>query len=405
MSKAPRSLTAFRDWGTDESGTHIMHVDMDAFYAMCELRSRPELRGKPVIIGAYDKGVVLAATYEARAFGVKSAMPMVTARRQCPTAVIIEPNFSVYAQTSEAVMEMISEITPIVEQISIDEAFLDLSGARRRLGPPTEIGARLRERVSTELGVTCSVGIAKNKFLAKLASTHAKPDGLLLVPAEATIPFLRTLPAGALWGVGDKTQEALARWGIETVAQIADADLATLTAAIGKANGSHILDLAWGRDPRPVVPVTRERSISNETTFDTFQHSREAVEARLLELCDKVAGRLRRQGYAAKTIALKVRTSDFHTLTRSRTIDSPTDLARELYRVARELFAAVDLKGLPVRLIGVRADGLVEREGLVEQLTLLEAAAERPTQFRDAELALGAVRDKFGNRSVHLGVR
>ena len=403
MSKAPRSATANRDWGSDESGTSIMHVDMDAFFALCELARRPELRGLPVIVGGRGRGVVLAATYEARAFGVRSAMPMTRAVRLCPQAVIVPPDHRRYVEVSRSIMETMSEITPIIEQISIDEAFLDVSGARRRLGPPTAIGARLRAHVAATHQVTCSVGIAKNKFLAKLASTHAKPDGMLLVPAEASVPFLRTLPVGALWGVGEKTEAALARWGITTVAQLADTDVATLQAAVGRVHGAHLHDLAWGRDPRPVVPATHERSIGNETTFGADEHDREAVEARILELSDKVAGRLREQGYVARTIELKVRTSDFGTLTRSRTLDAPTDVAREIYRTARELYAGVDLRGLPVRLVGVRAQNLHERSGHAEQLTLEVASSERPDQQREAELALDAVRSRFGSRAIGLG--
>ncbi|GAB2454755.1 DNA polymerase IV [Xylanimonas ulmi] len=403
MSKAPRSATANRDWGSDESQTSVMHVDMDAFFALCELARRPELRGLAVIVGGRDRGVVLAATYEARAFGVRSAMPMASAMRLCPQAVVVPPDHRRYSDVSRSIMATMEEITPIVEQVSIDEAFLDVSGARRRLGPPTVIGARLRAHVQAAHGVTCSVGIAKNKFLAKLASTHAKPDGMLLVPAQASVPFLRTLPVGALWGVGEKTEAMLARWGITTVAQLADTDVATLQAAVGRVHGAHLHDLAWGRDPRPVVPTSHERSIGNETTFGADQHDPRAVEVRVLELCDKVAGRLREQGVVTRTVALKVRTSDFRTLTRSRTLDGPTDLARDLYQVGRELLAAVDLRGLPVRLVGVRAENLQPRAGLPEQLTLDEASAERPSTRREAEVALDAVRQRFGSRSIGLG--
>ncbi len=403
MSKAPRSATANRDWGSDESGTSIMHVDMDAFFAMCELARRPELRGLPVIVGGRGRGVVLAATYEARAFGVRSAMPMTAAMRLCPQAVIVPPDHRRYTDVSRSVMATMAEITPIVEQISIDEAFMDVSGARRRLGPPTAIGARLRAHVQAVHGVTCSVGIAKNKFLAKLASTHAKPDGMLLVPQEASVPFLRTLPVGALWGVGEKTEAMLARWGITTVAELADTDVPTLQAVVGRVHGAHLHDLAWGRDPRPVVPTNRERSIGNETTFGSDQHDLTAVEARLLELCDKVAARCREAGVVTRTVALKVRTSDFRTLTRSRTLDGPTDVARDLYRVARELLASVDLRGLPVRLVGVRAENLQDRAGFAEQLTLDEASAEKPSARREAELALDAVRERFGSSAIGLG--
>jgi DNA polymerase-4 len=382
-----------------------MHVDMDAFFASCELTRRPELRGLPVIVGGRERGVVLAATYEARAFGVRSAMSMASALRLCPQAVVVPPDHRLYHDVSRSIMEMLGQITALVEQVSVDEAFLDVSGARRRLGAPTVIGARLREAVRARHGVTCSVGIAQNKFVAKLASTHAKPDGMLLVPADATVAFLRTLPVGALWGVGEKTEQALARWGITSVAQLADTDVATLQAAVGRVAGAHLHDLAWGRDPRPVVPGREERSIGAETTFAQDLWDLRAVEEHVLALADKVAARLRGQGVVGRTVAVKVRTSDFRTLTRSRTLSGPTDVAREIYLVARELLGAADLRGLPVRLVGVRMENLSPRTGLAEQPTLEEAASPRGEARREAELALDAVRQRFGSGSISLGTR
>lgn len=403
MSRGPRSAEAFRDWGSDESGTSVLHVDMDAFFASCELVRRPELRGRPVIVGGRERGVVLAATYEARAFGVRSAMSMAAGLRLCPQAVVVPPDHRLYHDVSESVMELLSTITPIVERISVDEAFLDVSGARRRLGPPTRIAARLREQVRAELGITCSVGVAQNKFVAKLASTHAKPDGMMLVPADATVSFLRTLPVGALWGVGEKTEAALARWGITTVAELADTDVPTLQAAIGSVAGAHLHDLAWGRDPRPVVPGHEERSVGAETTFERDLWDLDEVEQRMLLLADRVAARMRHQGVVARTVAVKVRTSDFRTLTRSRTLAGATDVAREIYLVARELLRAADLRGLPVRLIGVRGENLQVRSGLAEQVTLDEAVDPRQEARREAELALDAVRERFGSSAITLG--
>ncbi|CAM3525488.1 DNA polymerase IV [Isoptericola cucumis] len=403
MSRGPRAPGAFRDWGSDESGTSVLHVDMDAFFASCELARRPELRGRPVIVGGQGRGVVLAATYEARAFGVRSAMSMAAALRLCPHAVVVPPEHGLYQQVSESVMGMLGEITALVERVSVDEAFLDVSGARRRLGSPTEIGARLRERVQARHGITCSVGVARNKFVAKLASTHAKPDGMMLVPADATVAFLRTLPVGALWGVGDKTEQALARWGITTVAELADTDVPTLQAAVGSVSGAHLHDLAWGRDPRPVVPGHEERSIGAETTFAHDLWDIGAVEKRVLELADRVAARLRHQGIVARTVSVKVRTSDFRTLTRARTLSTPTDVAREVYLVARELLAAADLRGLPVRLVGVRGENLQVREGLAEQQTLEESLDARHDARREVEVTLDAVREKFGRSAIRLG--
>lgn len=250
--------------------------------------------------------------------------------------------------------------------------------------------------------MTCSVGIAKNKFLAKLASTHAKPDGLLLVPAEASVPFLRTLPVGALWGVGEKTEERLAQWGITQVAQLADLELPVLQSILGEAAGAHLHQLAWGRDARAVVASGREeKSIGNETTFGTDQFDRAVVTRRVLRLCDKVAGRLRRHGLVAGTVALKIRTSDFHTINRSRSLAEPADTAHALFAAVGPLLDAADLGNLPIRLVGVRAESLQERAGLPEQVTLDEAIA--PSQIRAAELALDAIRERFGEQSISLG--
>jgi len=402
MSKAPRAAAAKRDWGSDESQTSIMHVDMDAFFAACELARRPELWGLPVVVGGEDRGVVLAATYEARAFGVRSAMPMAWARQACPQLIVVHPDYKLYQEVSHSVIAMMREITPTVEVVSIDEAFLDVSGARRRLGPPTVIGSALRARVRQTHGVTCSVGIAKNKFLAKLASTQAKPDGLLLVPAAASVPFLRTLPVGALWGVGEKTEARLAQWGITQVAQLADLELSVLQTIIGKAAGAHLHRLAWGQDDRAVTASPHvEQSIGKEVTFDVDQFDRDVVTRCVLGLCDKVAGRLRRHGLVAGTVALKVRTSDFRTLSRSKALSAPTDTAHDLYATAAALLAGVDLGGLPVRLVGVRAENLQKRAGLAEQTTLDEAVS--PSQIRAAELALDAVRRRFGEQAISLG--
>lgn len=380
-----------------------MHVDMDAFFASVELARNPHLAGRPVVVGGAERGVVLAASYEARAFGVHSAMPMAIARRRCPQAIVVPPDHRRYAGVSRSVMSILGEVTAIVEQVSVDEAFLDLSGARRRLGPPTTIGAALRARIQREHGVTCSVGIASTKFVAKLASTHAKPDGMLLVPAEATVGFLRTLPVGALWGVGEKTEEVLARWGITTVEQLADTDVRVLQTAVGKVIGAHLHDLAWGRDPRPVQPYRAERSIGAESTFGEDQVDLAVVQDKVLHLADQCASRLRHQGMLARTISVKVRTSDFRTLARSRTLVSPTDVAREIFLVARELVAGVDLRGLPVRLVGVRAEGLVDRVDAALQPTLEDAVGEAPEIRRRAEQAVDDVRGRFGHSAIRFG--
>jgi len=400
MSRGPRSAEARRDWGREEDGCSILHVDMDAFFASVELARRPQLRGLPVVVGAAQRGVVLAATYEARAYGVHSAMPMSTALRLCPQAVVVPPDHHTYREVSAGVMQVLGDVTALVEQVSVDEAFLDVGGARRRLGPPTAIAAHIRRRVREAYGITCSVGIAATKFVAKLASGHAKPDGVLLVPKAVTVDFLRVLPVAALWGVGERTEAALARWGIRTVAELADSDVETLQRAVGKVAGAHLFDLAWGRDPRPVVPYREEKSIGAEETFAVDVADLEVVQAKALELADRCATRLRARGLVARTVGIKVRTSDFRTLTRSRTLVTPTDVSREIYLAARELLAGADLGGLPVRLVGVRAEGLSEAATTVRQPTLEESLADMEEPRREAERAVDLVRQRFGRAAI-----
>ena len=394
-----------KDWGEDDAGCGILHVDMDAFYASVELTRRPELRGRPVVVGGEGRAVVLAATYEARAFGVHAAMPMAHARRLCPAAVVVPPDHRRYREVSERVMDVLREVTPLVEQVSVDEAFLDVSGARRRLGSPAAVGAVIRSRVRAQEGLACSVGVASTKFVAKLASGLAKPDGMLLVPRASTVEFLHALPVSALWGVGDRTQEALARWGISTVAEVARSDVATLQRAVGRAAGAHLHDLAWGRDPRPVTPERQEKSVGAETTFEVDLRDPAAIEQHVLAMADRCAGHLRAKGLLARTVSLKVRTSDFTTATRSRTLPEPTDLAADVFSAARSLLAGMDLDGRAVRLVGVRVEGLVRRDG--RQPTLEEAAAAAPDDGgparRRAEAAIDEVRHRFGAGAVVRG--
>ncbi len=252
----------------DDRGCTVLHVDMDAFYASVELRSRPELRGLPVIVGGGgSRGVVLSATYEARRHGVASAMPMMRARRLCPSAVVLAPDHRAYADVSAGVMEVFRSVTPLVEPLSLDEAFLEVSGAARRLGGARAVGEWIRATVQDEQGITCSVGVASTKFVAKLASARCKPDGLLVVPADGAVAFLHPLPVAALWGVGEKTEEVLLRLGLRTVGDIAHTPLATLQRALGPATGAHLSALSWGRDERRVVPVEPDKSIGAEETF------------------------------------------------------------------------------------------------------------------------------------------
>ena len=398
MSRRPVLRGGRPSWGEDDEGCSILHVDMDAFFASVELARRPQLQGRAVIVGGEARSVVLAATYEARAFGVHSAMPMSVARRLCPQAVVVPPDHAAYRAASAAVMTLLRDVTALVEQVSVDEAFLDVSGARRRSGSPTAIAEALRARVRQETGLPCSVGVASTKFVAKLASGFAKPDGLLVVPRAATVPFLHSLPVEALWGVGERTREALARWGILTVAQLAEADVAVVQRAVGAAAGAHLHDLAWGKDPRPVVPEHTEKSIGAETTFDVDTRDLAVIEAQLLALADRTAGQLRARGLVSRTVSIKVRTSDFRTMSRSRTLSAPTDVAREIHLAARALLAATELGGLAVRLIGVRAEGL--SEVAARQLTLEEAVDDSLGARRRAEQAMDEVRHRFGTSAV-----
>lgn len=384
-------------FGADDAGCTILHVDMDAFYASVSLRARPELHGTPVIVGGGGgRSVVLSATYEARALGVHSAMPMSRARRIAPQAVVIEPDHRAYAQVSRNVMALFESITPMVEPLSLDEAFLDVSGAMRRLGSPTAIGELIRARVHDEQQITCSVGVASTKFVAKLASTQSKPDGLLVVPADRVIDFLHPLPVGTLWGVGEKTEEHLARLGLRTVADIANTPLATLQRALGQASGTHLHELSWGRDPRPVTPHEPEKSVGNEETFEHDIDDPVIIHAHLLRLSDQVAGRLRAAGYVGRTVSLKVRFADFSTITRSRTLTHSTDVGKEIYDTVRGLYESLGLQRVRIRLVGVRMEGLADAQGAPQQLLLGEPEHGR----REAEVAVDALRARYGSAAV-----
>lgn len=285
----------------------ILHVDMDAFFVSVELLDSPRLKGVPVIVGSTaTRSVVLSGSYEARAFGVKSAMPMAVARRLCPHAVIIEPHQEKYRQMSQRVMDIFDQITDLVEPLSVDEAFLDVRGAVRRLGSPESIGHLIRSRVEAELGITASVGIASSKFVAKIASTRAKPDGLLLIPKAETLHYLHSLPVSALWGVGAKTQQALARLGISTIADVAQTPATTLKRALGAA-GEHVYRLAWGQDERPVTPVRVEKSIGAEETFADDVEADQVLRTELLRMAHRTAFRLRTAGLTCRTVSIKIR--------------------------------------------------------------------------------------------------
>lgn len=383
--------------GGDDTGCTVLHVDMDAFYASVALVERPELRGRPVVVGGGGgRSVVLSATYEARRFGVHSAMPMGRARRLCPQAVVLEPDHRRYGEVSRGVMEIFRSVTPAVEPLSLDEAFLDVSGAVRRLGPPAAIGRLVRDRVADEQQITCSVGVAATKFVAKLASGRAKPDGLLVVPRAQTVTFLHRLPVGALWGVGERTEEALLRLGLRTVADLAHTPVGTLRRAVGDAAGSHLHELAWGRDPRQVVPEQIERSVGAEETFARDVDDPEVVLRELLRLSERVAARLRSRRVVGRTVTVKVRFADFTTITRARTLPERTDVARTVYAVARDLFLALGLDRARLRLVGVRVEGLADAAQGHHQLAL----DERPRGWREAERAVDRASARFGAGAV-----
>ena len=380
----------------DDTGCPILHVDMDAFYASVELRRRPELRGRPVIVGGGRRGVVLSATYEARAFGVRSAMPMGRAVRLCPEAVVVAPDMRRYAVASAGVMAVFRSVTPLVEPLSLDEAFLDVSGAGRRLGRPGWIGEWIRARIADEQGITCSVGVAPTKFVAKLASSRCKPDGLLVVPVDGVRQFLHPLPVGALWGVGERTAAQLAGLGLRTVGDLAALPLPALARALGDGVAAHLHALAHGEDPRPVVPDEPDRSIGAEETFEVDVDDHAVIHRELLRLAEKTAGRLRASGQAGRTVSLKIRFADFSTLTRARTLPAPTDAGHEVYATARALYDGLELDRPRIRLVGVRVEGIAATGESARQLEL--GARERG--WPDADRAVDRAVDRFGSGAV-----
>lgn len=379
----------------DDTGCHILHIDMDAFFAAVEVRERPELRGKQVIIGhAGGRGVVTSATYEARAMGVHSAMPMSRAMRLAPHATVIEPNHEKYSAVSAEVMGIFEGITPYVQPLSIDEAFLDVTGAIKLMGRPTQIAQLIRQRVWDEQQITCSVGIASTMFVAKLATNVAKPNGVHVVPHNNVIEFLHPLPINALWGVGEKTAEQLQRLGLQTVGDIANTPQSTLIKLIGQAAGEHLYDLAWARDPRNVTVNVAEKSVSNERTFSQDVDDPEFIYTQLLDLSNKVARRLRAGGFTAKTISIRVKFADFTSITRSKSLTASTDVGNDIYKVAKSLYDALNLQRVRVRLVGVKADGLSDSGDF--QMTL-EA---KESGWRETEQVIDKVSEKFGKSTV-----
>ena len=394
MSRAPRSATARRSWGNDDSATPILHVDMDAFFVSVELMHYPELRGKPVAVGGKERGVVSAASYEARTYGVNSAMPVGKAYKLCPGLIMLPPRHGLYGDVSRQVMSILSDVTPLLEQVSVDEAFLDVSGARKLFGSPVDIARHLRERIRREVGVPASVGIAATKHVAKVASAHAKPDGMLLIPESATLEFLHSLPVGALWGVGERTRERLEVAGVDTVGELAGLGQARLERLLGKAGGAHLYALAMGIDPRQVTVSHIEKSIGREETFFTHVTDRAELDRVLLAQAHDTARRLRKKGFLARTVAIKVRFADFTTITRSLTLGQPTALANDIYRAARSLLDGVKIGADGVRLLGLRAEQL--QDGASE----VQLAFDDDPRREIAESVMDGALARFGKDAV-----
>jgi DNA polymerase IV len=368
----------------------ILHVDLDAFYAGVEVLKDPSLRGKPVVVGGTAaRGVVSSASYEARRFGVRSAMPTVRARRLCPDAVFVPPDFEAYRLHSNRFREVLLSYTPLVEPIALDEAFLDVAGATRLFGDPVQIAAKIRADVAREVGVTCSAGVAATKFVAKLASDHCKPDGSLHIPVEQTQAFLEPLAVGRLWGVGEKTADLLGRLAIRTVGDLAQTPPAVLERLLGEASARHLTALAHGIDERDVIPYEAPKSIGHEETFERDLDDDEEIRRELLHLCGRVAARLREDGYRTRTVTLKIRLANFTTLTRSRTLRDATDVGADLYHVVADLYGALPGGSRRVRLLGVQATGL--HQAGAEQLAFVRAE-----RWRDVERTLDRIEDRFG---------
>ncbi len=372
----------------------ILHLDMDAFYASVEVLDDPSLRGRPVIVGGTPegRGVVAAASYEARRFGVRSAMSAARARRLCPEGVFLRGRMDRYVEVSKQVSALFAEVTPLVEPLSIDEAFLDVTGCRRLFGPAEGIGRRLKQRIRDEVGLTASVGLAPNKFLAKLASDLEKPDGFVVIPAGREREILAPLPVSRLWGVGRVAEQHLAELGIRTVADLLAHPRQALLARFGD-HGRHLLELAVGHDERPVVPVHEARSIGNETTFAEDIADREHLQAVLDGLADKVARRLRSHGLVARTITVKARYPDFTTPTRAHTLPEATNATLEIRDAARVLLhQRLDRRGRPLRLLGVTASNLSPEGG---GQGILFAEPERQRE-RTLDQVVDKVHDRWG---------
>ncbi len=378
---------------TSQTGATILHADLDSFYASVEQRDNPQLRGRPVIVGG---GVVLAASYEAKAHGVRTAMGGRQALELCPQAIVVPPRMSAYSEASKAVFAVFDDTTPIVEGISIDEAFLDVAGLRKIAGTPEEIAARLREQVRIRVGLPITVGVARTKFLAKVASRVAKPDGLLVVQPEGELAFLHPLPVELLWGVGAVTAGKLHTWGIRTVADVAEMREGALTSLLGPAAGRHLYALAHNRDPRPVQVGKRRGSIGSQRALGSKPRTDAEVEAILAGLVDRVTRRMRAADRPGRTVVLRLRFGDFTRATRSHTLARATTYTQPILGAARALLVQarplIDQRGLT--LVGISVGNLDRGDAIQLELPL--------DQHSDGELdnALDAVRERFGSAAL-----
>lgn len=390
----PRAMMSRMTAAADRPPEPMVHVDLDAFFASVEVHKDPALKGKPVVVGGVSgRGVVSAASYEARKFGIHSAMPVVRARRLCPDAIFLAPDFESYRIYSNAFRDILLSFTPLVEPLSLDEAFLDVGGATMLFGSPQQMGAQIRARVEGELGITCSAGIAPNKFLAKLASEAAKPNGLRFVPADGVQHFLDPLPVRAMWGAGEKTVEVLSKLAVRTVADLRETPEVVLARVLGGNQAAHLKALSVGADDRPVIPYEAPKSISNEETFEEDMDDEQQLLRELLMLSRKVGTRLRKGGYRARTVTLKVRMASFATLTRSRTLKEAADIGTDLYKVVAELYRALPGERRRVRLLGVAATGL--QSAGAQQLALL-----RGERWGDVDRTVDRIESRFGTDSA-----
>ncbi len=374
----------------------VVHADLDAFYAAVEQLDDPSLRGKPILVGPpTGRGVVLTASYEARPFGVGSAMPMAWARRKCPQAIVVPPRFERYTELSGVVMDVFADFSPEVEPISLDEAFLEMTGAERLFGGPREMGSRLKEAVREATGgLTVSVGVSGTKYVAKVASDHDKPDGLTIVPADEAVAWLAPQPVRAIWGVGPKTGERLAALGLKTVGDIQRADPAWLSRALGPTWGPHIQRLAHAEDPRRVTR-RRARSIGSERTLAEDVRDRAQIEEHLRRSAENIGRRLRRKSLLARGVRVKLKTASFQLQSRQSSLNPPTDVAQALYEAGLPLLDRFEATE-PFRLVGMAAYDLVSADGPRQLGLFTDGTARR----RRAEAAMDSIRDRFGKGAV-----